>query len=199
MNVITAELPSEAAQEKTPMTFVIDADNNITAYTNATAPQGAELKLNEQSFSTEKELATLAGSWPAARLLEIWNTLPGAAAVKKFTDRKTAIARIWKATQALTPAPTPTEPASTPRKTKSAKRATPAKEAPTARDGSKKAKVLNLLQREDGATLHEIMKATDWQAHTVRGFISGSLTRKMGLKIESIKRSSGDRAYAVTL
>jgi len=177
------------------MTFVIDSDNNITAYTNATAPEGVELKLNEQSFSTEKELATLAGSWPSTRLIEIWNTLPGAQPIKKFTDRKTAIARIWKAAQALTPAPTPTKPASTPRKTKSAKRATPAKEVPTARDGSKKAKVLNLLQREEGATLHEIMKATDWQAHTVRGFISGSLTKKMGLKIESIKRTSGDRAY----
>ena len=177
------------------MTFVIDADNNITAYTNATAPQGAELKLNEQSFSTEKDLATLAGSWPGTRLIEIWNMLPGAPPVKKFTDRKTAIARIWKAAQALTPAPTAPEPASAPRKTKSAKRATPAKEAPTARDGSKKAKVLKLLQREDGATLQEIMKATDWQAHTVRGFISGSLTKKMGLKIESIKRTSGDRAY----
>ena len=180
------------------MTFVIDADNNnITAYTNATALKGAELKLGQESFSTEKELASLAASLPGTRLIEIWNTLPGAQPIKKFTDRKTAIERIWKAAQALTPAPAATEPASTPRKAKSAKRATPVKEASTAGDGSKKAQVLKLLEQEDGATLHEIMKATDWQAHTVRGFISGSLTKKMGLKIESIKRTSGDRAYSL--
>ena len=196
MNVITAKRASEAARRKN-MTFVIDADNNITAYTDAIAPQNGELKLNEQSFSTEKELATLAASWPGTRLIEIWNTLPGAQPIKKFTDRKTAVARIWKAAQALVPAPAAPELAKAPRKTKPAKRAASAKEAPTARDGSKKANVLKLLQRENGATLHEIMEATDWQAHTVRGFISGSLTKKMGLKVETIKRTSGDRAYTV--
>ena len=40
------------------MTFVIDADNNITAYTTSSAPDGAELKLSEESFGSEKELAT---------------------------------------------------------------------------------------------------------------------------------------------
>jgi hypothetical protein len=41
------------------------------------------------------------------------------------------------------------------------------------------------------------MKATGWQAHSVRGFISGSLTKKMGLKVESIKREDGERAYRI--
>ncbi|MEO5952549.1 MAG: hypothetical protein ABIQ44_08815 [Chloroflexia bacterium] len=84
MNVITAERISKAATEN-HMTFVIDVDNNITAYTAATAPSGTELKLSEESFGAEKEFASLAGAWPAARLIEIWNSLPGVTPVKKFT------------------------------------------------------------------------------------------------------------------
>jgi hypothetical protein len=39
------------------------------------------------------------------------------------------------------------------------------------------------------------MKATDWQAHSVRGFLSGTLGKKMGLKIESSKNNDGERVY----
>ena len=39
------------------------------------------------------------------------------------------------------------------------------------------------------------MKATDWQAHSVRGFLSGTIGKKMGLKLESIKREDGERVY----
>ena len=39
------------------------------------------------------------------------------------------------------------------------------------------------------------MDATEWQAHSVRGFISGSLGKKMGLTVESFKRTDGERAY----
>jgi hypothetical protein len=52
-----------------------------------------------------------------------------------------------------------------------------------------------MLKRPEGATLKDIMAATSWQPHSVRGFISGSLTKKMGLKIASIKREDGERAY----
>ena len=38
------------------------------------------------------------------------------------------------------------------------------------------------------------MKATVWQAHTVRGFLSGALRQKMGLKIRSFRSEEGDRA-----
>ena len=41
------------------------------------------------------------------------------------------------------------------------------------------------------------MKVTGWQAHSVRGFISGALRRKLGLTVESTKREDGDRLYKV--
>jgi hypothetical protein len=53
------------------------------------------------------------------------------------------------------------------------------------------------MRRKDGATLAEIMKQTGWMAHSVRGFISGALTKKMKFNIESKKDSSGERRYRV--
>jgi hypothetical protein len=46
-----------------------------------------------------------------------------------------------------------------------------------------------------GATMAEIAKATDWRNHSIRGFISGNLTKKMGLTVESGKNDSGERTY----
>ncbi|MBE0591136.1 MAG: DUF3489 domain-containing protein, partial [Gemmatimonadales bacterium] len=113
--------------------------------------------------------------------------------VKKFTDRKTAVARIWRAIQALTPTPArPVAPAA-PKPPKATKQATAPDATPTAREGSKKAIVLDLLRRPAGATLDEIQSATQWQAHSVRGFISGAITKKMGLAVTSAKRADNVR------
>ena len=77
------------------------------------------------------------------------------------------------------------------------KKAAKVKEAKVPREFSKKSIVLDLLRRPKGATLAEIMAATDWQAHSVRGFISGNITKKMGLAVESTKSESGDRTYRI--
>ena len=65
------------------------------------------------------------------------------------------------------------------------------------REFSKKQIVLDLLRRKNGATMAEIAKATDWQNHSIRGFISGNLTKKMGLVVESSKNEAGDRTYRI--
>jgi hypothetical protein len=57
--------------------------------------------------------------------------------------------------------------------------------------------VLELLRRKEGATLSEIAKATDWQNHSIRGFISGTLTKKMGLSVESAKSDTGNWTYRI--
>jgi Protein of unknown function (DUF3489) len=72
-----------------------------------------------------------------------------------------------------------------------------AKKAGSSRDGSKAAKIIDLLKRPNGATLAEIMKATDWQAHSVRGFISTSV-KKHSVKIESSKNETGERTYKIS-
>jgi len=72
-----------------------------------------------------------------------------------------------------------------------------AKKAGEARDGSKAANVLDLLKRADGATLAELMKATGWQAHSVRGFLSGTVSKKLGLAVASTKGEDGERSYTV--
>ena len=65
------------------------------------------------------------------------------------------------------------------------------------REFSKKAIVLELLRRPKGATLAELMEATGWQAHSVRGFISGTLGKKMDLPVASAKREDGTRVYSL--
>ena len=61
---------------------------------------------------------------------------------------------------------------------------------------NKKAEVVAMMQRAKGVTLDEIMKATGWQAHTVRGFVS-ILGSKGGQKIESSRSDSGERTYRI--
>jgi len=200
-------------------TFAIATDNNITAFTAAEqVPEG------QDRFATEKEFAKLSADWPITRFVEVWNAFAGAPPfgelkpVKKFTDRKTAVSRIWKAIQTLgeellrasirdaeaklkaartVPPPARQTAHVAPKKAKAAKGTTAKDTQPTTREGSKKATVLELIRRADGASLKEIADATQWQAHSVRGFISGSLGKKMGLSVESFKRPDGVRAYKV--
>ena len=71
------------------------------------------------------------------------------------------------------------------------------KKASHARLGSKTAKFLALLKRSGGATGADLMKATGWQAHSVRGFISGVLGKKMGLTVASTKAADEERRYSL--
>jgi len=77
------------------------------------------------------------------------------------------------------------------------KAANQAKPAAGAREGSKAARVLSLLRRPDGASLKELMKATGGLAHSVRGFLSGAVAKRIGFKLVSAKSENGERRYSV--
>ena len=174
-------------------TFTIDTDNNITAF--GTPEEAAATTTTPfDTFASQQELAELIAAWPAERLVGIWNSLPGVESVKGFKSAKTAASRIWQRIQRLGEAAQPeAEPAKpkankkakggarsakgAPAKAKATKKATAAKNAPKAqkaakskedagpREGSKTAQVVAMLQRKNGATLADIMSATDWLAH----------------------------------
>ena len=150
-------------------TFTID-DRNIIARLATHQRTAREV----EKFSSEKELAKLAAQWPARRLVEIWNGMSGVRQVAKFTDRKTAVRRVWTKAQELRPVQT----------------------SLPARDGTKAARVIALLKEPSGATIKAIMAMTGWQAHSVRGFISAQLTKKLGLRVQSFMRG-GDRVYRI--
>jgi hypothetical protein len=193
--------------------FTIENEsNNIIAHTTI---QEAEAVPNAERLRNEAGLAKLAADWPAARLVEIYNSLPGVSPIKKFTDRKTAASRIWKAIQSLRrslpePANAQTDATATPiapqlaevapAETPADQKTTRAKKAPKAngvREGSKTAIVLDLLKRAGGVTSKELMQATGWQPHSVRGFLSGTVGKKMGLHVACTKGENGERSYSI--
>ncbi len=67
----------------------------------------------------------------------------------------------------------------------------------THRDGSKEAQVIAMLRRPEGATIAQIMGATGWQSHTVRGLFSGALKKRHGLTITSDKPQGAERTYRI--
>ena len=148
-------------------TFTIDAHNAIARLDAHKDPTR-----DVEKFTSENELAKLAAQWPAKRLVEIWNGMPGVRKVAKFRDRKTAVRRLWTKAQEL--------------QTKST----------AVRDGTKAARVIALLREPSGATIKAIMAITGWQSHSVRGFISAQLTKKLGLRVQSFARD-GERVYRI--
>jgi hypothetical protein len=80
------------------------------------------------------------------------------------------------------------------------KRATPtgadATPASTTRDGTKQAQVIAMLRRKQGATIVQIVEATDWRPHTIRWFFAGAL-KKLGLTVTSEKVEGGERTYRI--
>jgi hypothetical protein len=203
-------------------TFTIDTDNNICAF--ATQGEAAVTGVPVDTFSSQKELAQLAGTWPEERLVAIYNSLPGVTPVETFKTAKTGASKIWESIQVLgKAAEAPGKPKAnkkakgsakaakgTPAKGKASQKATPAKSAPKAkkspateekpkgvRGGSKTAQVVAMLQRKNGATISEIMEKMGWQKHTVRGFVAGAM-KKAGYAVESFKPEGGERTYRIS-
>src|SRR5260370_40162845 len=150
MNVL---VPARAATGDSKVTYTISSENNITGFATAKEAKSAP---DVERFATAKELTKLAEQWPAARLVDIWNALPGVVPAKRFTSRKTAVVRVWAAIQNLAPkaGAQPTRVGA--KRAKARQQASPQEKTPPAREGSKKADVLALLRREGGATLLEL-------------------------------------------
>jgi hypothetical protein len=198
------------------MIFTIDNDNDIRVHeTEARAEEDTTATAGTIVVRTEKELTKAAAEWPASRLVELWNSFAGVAPftdckpVKKFENRDKAVARIWTTIQRLGNAGAPNiaddiPPGEAKKKPKASKSTRPAARRKAIkgtagsvkpREGSHKAKVIAMIQRKGGATLEDIVNATGWQKHTVRGFIS-ILGSKGGMKVTSTRRETdGARVY----
>ena len=63
---------------------------------------------------------------------------------------------------------------------------------------TKAARITALLLRSNGATLAEMSKSVEWQSHSVRGFMSGTLKKKLGFEVTSKRESDRPRRYFIT-
>jgi hypothetical protein len=106
----------------------------------------------------------------AKRLLALWNALPDVEKRKKVGNRDALIDQLWSAIEAL-PDPDPKPP-------------------------SKQDVVIAMLRLPEGATVDEVASVTGWQRHTVRGVFSGTLKKRLGLTLASVKEERG-RVYRI--
>lgn len=83
-------------------------------------------------------------------------------------------------------------------KARASKPAPVARQSGNKRADTKSATILRLLRRSRGASIAELMEASNWQAHSVRGYLSGALKKKQGLTIVSAKDEHGTRRYRVS-
>ena len=99
--------------------------------------------------------------------------MPGPERLSKVGDRERLLDRLWAQMEAL-----------------------PDPERRYQKPGSKQAAVIMMLRRAKGATVDEVMTATGWQRHTVRGMVSGALRKKLGLNVTSTTEKRG-RVYRI--
>jgi hypothetical protein len=129
-------------------------------------PAGVDEGEISVASSAELHAARLSGK----RLLALWNALPGVEKRRKVGDRDALIEQLWSAIESLPD--------------------------PDAKRPSKQDEVIAMLRRPEGATVDEVVSATGWQRHTVRGVFSGTLKKKLGLTLASAKEERG-RVYRI--
>ena len=147
--------------------YIIDTDGITLCSEPPAAVNEGEIVV---ASNEELHAAQLSGK----RLLALWNALPSVEKRRKVGDRDALIDQLWSAIEAL-PDPEP---------------------QPDAKRPSKQDAVVAMLQRPEGATVDEVVSATGWQRHTVRGVFSGTLKKKLGLTLASAKEERG-RVYRI--
>ena len=79
------------------------------------------------------------------------------------------------------------------------KREAPSVQSPVDGPATKHAQLLQLLNRPEGASIEDMMQATEWQQHSVRGFLAGTVKKKMGLALTSSKAEGDVRRYRIAV
>jgi Protein of unknown function (DUF3489) len=123
-------------------------------------------RLSSHQTNEELRAARLSGK----RLLALWNARPGIEKRREVGDRDAPIEQLWSAIERLPD--------------------------PDAKRASKQDEVIAMLRRPEGLTVDEVVSATGWQRHTVRGVFSGTLKKKLGLTLASAKEERG-RVYRI--
>ena len=189
--------------------FRIDTDGGISAYPAKSEAQAAVAADGGEIFASQAEFTEIGSRLPIQTLVDAWNSLAGVTPVKRFKDRATATQRIWEVVDTtLAPAMAATFAPTGKGKTKAVKTKTakePRTTTPTpdttipppdtktpapAREGSKKAQAIAMLER--GTTREELETAFGWLPHTTRGFLS--ILGKTHA-IEVTKSEDGVRTY----
>lgn len=152
------------SQLEPTMRIYLVRDHHVTVTTTVPTPVPADTIVLQSIKNLD------ARRFPTSRLIAIWNALPGATPIRRFTDRKAAVKRVWTAFEGLPLA--------------------------SSRANSKQFLLITLLQRPAGAAMDELTTATGWQPHSVRGVLSGVLKKKLGLKVISA-REEDRRIYRI--
>jgi hypothetical protein len=148
--------------------------------TAAIAAEGDRTKMTTDNTETNDTAAAVAEQGA--------NVAPEKASAKKAATKKAAAKPAAKAAKkSVKKAPA----------AKATKKDAKSGDRPTFRQDSKSSIILGLLRRPKGATMAEIVKAVDWQKHSIRGFLSGNLVKKQGLKLESGKNAAGEHVYRI--
>ena len=169
--------------------FRLDQDNSI----HVEYSDGSQPKKPGRQFASEEKWAHIASEFLVSRLVAIWNGLPGVDPGRRFTSREIAASRIWKALQKL-------EPRQRRKASKPVSPVTP--QGPETNSRNQEARItktfqlIELLQQGE-VSLGQLSQITGWQKHSVRGFISGILRKKMGLEVISSKNENGTRVYRI--
>jgi hypothetical protein len=141
--------------------------------------QRAQKRKRETNMTNEETTKTAGGAEQGAHVAPQKGTLKKVATKKKGAPKGQKTAKGAKSTKA------------------GKKAAKSGRKAASPRPESKGALILALIRRPKGATLAELAKLTGWQNHSIRGFLSGTVGRKMGLTVESAKREDGERVYSL--